>query len=189
MCIKSILLEYIGNHNFSRENIENFLNENPNVTSSKTPYNTISNAVTILEKNGYIKKENGKYKKIRNYSRRVGSIGESITLLLLEKYDIIYKYQKYLKLGDQRLYIDFIISKENKVYWLEVNGKQHYYATPYFCCKSGKVNKCCIKKLIAQNLRDKLKKEECKKRNNIYISINYRNINFKYIENVIMNKL
>ena len=64
------------------------------------------------------------------------SIGEEITLKILEELNLQFEPQKCYHLDannpKQKFFIDFVILFNNKEYWIEYNGKQHYNFVPYF---------------------------------------------------------
>lgn len=67
----------------------------------------------------------------------IPSKGEMYVKQILEKYSIPYVYQKELIIdkiarNSNLIVVDFVIKYNNKFYFIEYNGKQHYQYIPFF---------------------------------------------------------
>lgn len=89
----------------------------------------------------------------------MSSKGEEFIAKLLNKYNINYKYQyelvtKKLARNSNIIQIDFAIKRNNHIYFIEYNGKQHYEYIPFFH-KGGMID------FEKQQRRDNVLRELC----------------------------
>lgn len=108
------------------------------------------------------------------------SSGENIIIGLLENFNIRYNFQYSLQsntFSQSKMYIDFRFILNNKEYFIEYNGKQHYEPIEYFGGKD---------RYSIQKIRDEELRKYCKDNDIILIEIPYT---YKYdqIKQIIIN--
>jgi predicted transcriptional regulator len=105
-------------------------------------------------------------KNLNGFSSR----GEIQTDRILKELKLDYSYNKcyYLDTDDphKKFFIDFVITFNDKVFWIEYNGKQHYQYIPYFYAESKE-------EWILQLKRDKIVREYSKENDITLLEIPY----------------
>jgi len=105
-------------------------------------------------------------KNLNGFSSR----GEIQTDRILKELKLDYSYNKcyYLDPDDphKKFFIDFVITFNDKVFWIEYNGKQHYQYIPYFYAESKE-------EWILQLKRDKIVREYSKENDITLLEIPY----------------
>lgn len=84
----------------------------------------------------------------------------------------------------KRVYIDFSVTYNGKVYWIEYNGYQHYSAI-YTAWNSNKDSNTAIDDFKKQVKRDKCVKDYCIKNNIIFIEIPYTYNTYSEVSNIL----
>lgn len=108
------------------------------------------------------------------------SKGELTVQTILQKYNIPYTYQYYLKTDfGSKIFVDFKVELGGQLYFIEYNGIQHYQPIEYF---GG------IEQFQKQQRRDQYLKDYCNKNNIIFLELHY-DMNNNDIEKILCDKL
>ena len=160
---------------------EDFIKECNIIHNNKYDYSKVN----YINKNEYVTiicPEHGEFKQIANSHLRghgcqycKESRGEKLINNYLKSLDIEYIRQYPVYIKNKNIQVDFMVNYNNKIYFIEYNGRQHYESVEYF---GGE------KSLQEQQYRDSLLFEYCINENIEFIEIPYT-----YSDEMIIKKL
>lgn len=152
-------------------------------------YKLVTDYVTILEKCS------GKEFTQPINNLRLGKIDTENSSLeycvktILNKINVDFHTHEYIKdkiMGAHKkvVIIDFIVFYNNKQFWIECNGQQHYYYKSFLGLSRLEDSNTSREEFQRRLDRDKNVEEFCKKNNYIYVEIPF-NINYSKIEKLL----